>query len=85
MPKIVKLGDASDHGGKIIQASGGFTVDGVAACVSGDMHECPIKGHGSTPVTSSSSATGAGKGIVRSGDKAGCGAAMIGSGSATAE
>jgi uncharacterized Zn-binding protein involved in type VI secretion len=85
MPKIAKLGDMSDHGGKIINASGNFTVDGTMAAVTGDLHQCPIKGHGTTPITSSASATGGGKAIVRSGDKAGCGASIIGTGSATAE
>jgi uncharacterized Zn-binding protein involved in type VI secretion len=85
MAKIAKMGDVSDHGGTIISASGNFTVDGVNGVVSGDMHQCPIKGHGTTPITSSSTASGGGKAIVRSGDKAGCGASIIGTGSATAE
>lgn len=84
MAKLVKLGDVSDHGGKMVQASGGFTVDGVAGCVQGDMHQCPIKGHGTTPVSSTTRHTGLGKGLLRSGDKAGCGASIIGSGSADA-
>jgi len=83
MPKIVKLGDPSDHGGKMIQANGGFTVDGVAGFVHGDLHQCPIKGHGTTPVSSTSPDQANGKGILRSGDKAGCGAVITGSGSAT--
>ncbi len=84
MTNIAKLGDQSDHGGTIISASGGFTVDGVAGVVSGDIHQCPIQGHGATPINSSSSATANGKSIVRSGDQAGCGATIIGTGSATA-
>ncbi len=80
---IVKLGDSSDHGGVMIQANGGFTVDGTAGCVSGDMHQCPIKGHGVTPVTGNSIDTGNGKPILKTGDKAGCGAAVTGTGSAT--
>lgn len=84
MPAIVKLGDPSDHGGVMIQAQGGFTVDGVAGCVDGDIHQCPIKGHGNTPVASSSEHRGGDKAIIRTGDKAGCGASVIGSGSATA-
>lgn len=85
MAKIVRLNDPSDHGGKMISATGGYTVDGVNGCVHGDMHDCPIRGHGITPVSSSSSATGAGKPIIRTGDKAGCGASLIGNGSATSD
>jgi uncharacterized Zn-binding protein involved in type VI secretion len=85
MAKIAKLGDVSDHGGTIIQASGGFTVDGTAGVVNGDLHQCPISGHGTTPISSSSTATGNGRAVVRSGDKAGCGATIIGTGTATAE
>jgi uncharacterized Zn-binding protein involved in type VI secretion len=85
MPHIAKLGDGSDHGGRIISASGNFTIDGVDGVVHGDMHQCPIKGHGTTPISSSSTATGTGRGIVRTGDRAGCGAGIIGTGSATAD
>lgn len=85
MPNVAKLGDGSSHGGKIISATGGFTVDGVEGAVAGDMHQCPIKGHGTTPISSSSTATGNGRGVVRSGDVAGCGAVIIGTGSATAD
>lgn len=84
MGNIAKLGDASSHGGVIISASGAFTVDGVTGVVSGDMHQCPIQDHGTTAIQSSSTATGAGRAVVRSGDTAGCGAAIIGTGSATA-
>lgn len=83
MANIAKMGDRSDHGGVIISASGGFTVDGVAGAVSGDQHQCPIQGHGVTTISSTSSAVASGKSIVRSGDKAGCGASIIGTGSTT--
>lgn len=83
MPQVVKLNDASDHGGKMIQASGDYTVDGVQGCVHGDMHQCPIRGHGTTPVSATGDSTAAGKGILRTGDKAGCGATITGTGSAT--
>lgn len=82
--KIVRLGDASDHGGVMITATGGFTVDGVQGCVQGDQHQCPIKGHGVTSVTSSSEHTAMGKPIIRTDDVAGCGAKLIGQGSTTA-
>ena len=75
---IVRLGDPSDHGGTMITAGGSFRVDGITVCVDQDMHQCPIKGHGVTPVTSTTAITKTnGKGILRVGDRAGCGAVII--------
>jgi uncharacterized Zn-binding protein involved in type VI secretion len=86
MGQVVRLGDTSDHGGKMITATGGFTVDDLPGCVSGDMHQCPQKGHGTTSVMSSSNCTGLDRAIIRTGDFAGCGARIVvGSGSTTAE
>lgn len=76
MPKIVRLGDQSDHGGKMVSATANFTVNGKRVCVSGDQHECPIRGHGTTAVTSTSKTVSGGKPIIRVGDKAGCGAVL---------
>jgi uncharacterized Zn-binding protein involved in type VI secretion len=76
MKKLVCLNDVSDHGGKMITASGNFTANDVEGCIQGDMHQCPIKGHGTTPVTSTSSNQAEGKGFIRVGDKAGCGAIL---------
>jgi len=48
----------------------------IAACV-GDMHVCPIKGHGSSPIMSNgSSILVEGKPIARVGDVTGCGAVI---------
>ena len=80
---IIRLGDTSDHGGKMVQASGAFTVDDVDGCVDGDIHECPIRGHGRTAVSGSSIDTANGRPILGTGDKAGCGATITGTGSAT--
>ncbi len=51
-----------------------------SACISGDMHQCPIDGHGTTPVTGqlSSRTTVNGKGVVIQGSVAGCGAVING-------
>lgn len=48
------------------------------AAILGDMHVCPIKGHGSTPIVSGSgSLTVNGKPTACVGDKVGCGATII--------
>lgn len=76
MRKFVRLGDTSDHGGSMITATGLFIVNGKTQCVDGDIHDCPIRGHGKTPISSSNSATSNGKSISLVGDKAGCGATI---------
>ena len=48
------------------------------AATLGDMHSCPIKGHGTTPIVSGSgSLTVNGKSTACVGDKVGCGATII--------
>lgn len=77
MAKIVRLGDTSDHGGVMISAGSTVLVNGIPMCMDQDMHSCPIRGHGITPVAGTASYKGAGKGGVKTGDKAGCGAVII--------
>lgn len=76
MAQLVRLGDSSSHGGKMIQATGSFLVNGIAVCVTGDIHQCPIDGHGNTAVTGTSGIDNNGKAVVKTGDQAGCGAAI---------
>jgi uncharacterized Zn-binding protein involved in type VI secretion len=74
---IVRINDPSDHGGYMITASGKAKNRGLNICVNGDLHVCPINGHGTTPVTATSGYTSSGgKKVVRVGDKAGCGATI---------
>lgn len=76
MPNIARLGDPSSHKGKIIRATGVVISNGIEIAVSGDIHSCPISGHGDTKITGTSSTTSQGKNIVRVGDKAACGAVI---------
>ena len=77
MAEIVRINDPSNHGGRMVTATGGFTVNGLAVCVNGDMHECPIEGHGTTSVTASHTQFGTdGKPVLVTNDIAGCGAAI---------
>jgi uncharacterized Zn-binding protein involved in type VI secretion len=74
---MVRLNDPSDHGGKMITATAvNLKADGIAVCVHGDFHDCPIPGHGITPVSSSSSVKSGGKPIIHVGHKARCGASI---------
>lgn len=46
MANVIRLGDATSHGGKVVSVSPThFTVDGIAVACVGDICSCPIKGH----------------------------------------
>jgi uncharacterized Zn-binding protein involved in type VI secretion len=46
MPNVIRLGDPTSHGGKVVSASANhFTVDGIAVARVGDACSCPITGH----------------------------------------
>ena len=76
MSQVVRLNDASDHGGKMISASANFKCNSIVACVSGDMHSCPIPFHGVTSVIGTGGFNSSGKRVIKVGDKAGCGATI---------
>lgn len=75
MPAVARLGDGSDHGGEIITATGTSTANGLQIAVEGDQHRCPIRGHGTTALTSIlSDVSTDGKKIITIGATAACGA-----------
>lgn len=85
MAAQARLGDRTDHGGAIISGASRTTVNGMSAARKGDLHSCPLKGHGVTPiVTGSASVMIEGRPAVRVGDRTGCGA-VITSGSPNVE
>lgn len=46
MRNVIRLGDATSHGGKVESVSAThFTVDGIPVARVGDTCSCPIKGH----------------------------------------
>ena len=77
MGNVVRLGDGSSHGGSMVSAGTTVLVNGVPMCVSGDSHSCPIRGHGVTSVTGTSSVSSGGKAVIKTGDTAGCGASVV--------
>ena len=82
---IARLGDSSNHGGKIISGAARQLVNGKPAARKGDQHICPLEGHGVTPITTGSSRTMIeGQPAARVGDSVGCGA-VITSGSPNTE
>lgn len=77
MPNVAVLGSTSSHGGHIITASTDVVAHGIGVAREGDLHACPIHGHGITPMTSTSTVKVDGRSVVRVGDVAGCGAVII--------
>jgi uncharacterized Zn-binding protein involved in type VI secretion len=47
---IIRLGDPTSHGGKVISASVTHTIGGLGIARVGDSVACPIAGHGVNPI-----------------------------------
>jgi uncharacterized Zn-binding protein involved in type VI secretion len=45
MKGVIRLGDSTSHGGKVIAASGTAIVNGIPVARQGDACICPVKGH----------------------------------------
>jgi uncharacterized Zn-binding protein involved in type VI secretion len=78
--RIACLSDVSDHGGTIVTSNqdNRAEVRMFPIAVHGCMHDCPIPGHGVTPVAAiTTRETINGKLIVTEGAIAGCGAMML--------
>lgn len=77
MPAVARLGDTSTHGGAIITASSNDKANGIGVARQNDLHQCPISGHGTTPLTSVTPNRKANsRGIITVGATAGCGAVI---------
>ena len=73
-----RLGDTSNHGGTIITGASRTMVNGLPVARMGDLHSCPIPGHGVTPIfTGSLTTITEGKPNARIGDVTGCGATIV--------
>lgn len=78
MPLIVRLGDTSSHGGTVISSADRWSCEGKLIARKGDLHSCPIPGHGVMPIVSGSSKfICEGDPVARTGDTTGCGASLI--------
>lgn len=81
MAAVARLNDTSSHGGSIISASANVKANGRGVARQGDLHQCPIPGHGTTSLTAVVTSENAnGRKIITVGATAGCGA-VINSGS----
>lgn len=78
---FIVLGDKTDHGGEVIEASGVTDTHGKRLARVGDKVSCPKRGHGGTTEIVSGDPTMVidGKAAARHGDKTACGATLISS------
>lgn len=50
MTHVIRLGDSTTHGGKVVSATANSSVNGIQIARLGDKVVCPIKGHGVTTI-----------------------------------
>jgi uncharacterized Zn-binding protein involved in type VI secretion len=75
---VARLGDTSDHGGVIISSGSKYRCDGILVARVGDLHSCPIPGHGITAInTGSGKVRSEGKSVAAITSVTGCGANII--------
>lgn len=81
MRNVIRLGDATSHGGKVVSSSAThFKIHGVPVACVGDACSCPIPGHSECTI-----ATGSPHHLINSkqlafdGDRLSCGAKLISS------
>lgn len=80
MKGIIRMGDATSHGGKVVAASGMALVHGIAVARKGDECVCPLNGHSSCVIAEGDSAVLiAGVPVAFEGHKTSCGATLISS------
>ncbi|NRR31233.1 PAAR domain-containing protein [Oxalobacteraceae bacterium] len=76
---VIRLGDSTSHGGKVISACTDFKALGKAIAVNGDMTMCP-QCKGTYPIqVASSDRRHNGKAVAYDGNQTACGAKLISS------
>jgi len=77
MRKIIRLNDATSHGGKVVSvAATHFTVGGIAVARAGDKTSCPVHGQGSIMEGEPRHTIG-GVPVAYEGHKTSCGAILL--------
>lgn len=78
MKGVIRLGDQTSHGGKVVAASDTASVNGVAVARQGDACTCPISGHTSCVIAEGDPLVlDHGKPVAFDGHKTSCGASLI--------
>jgi uncharacterized Zn-binding protein involved in type VI secretion len=81
MRNVIRLGDITSHGGKVISTKAThFKVGGISVACVGDLCFCPIQGHSTCKIISGSARHRInGEQLAFEGDKTSCGATLISS------
>lgn len=80
MQGVIRLGDITSHGGKVVGASGTAFVNGVAVARKGDACTCPVAGHVvCTIIEGDPLILAGGVPVAFHGHKTSCGATLISS------
>lgn len=79
MPNVIRVGDPTSHGGKVVNTSAQhIRVGGKPVALVGDRCICPVTGHQNCVIASgNSSHLVNGKAVAYEGDKTTCGATLI--------
>lgn len=79
MPNVIRIGDPTSHGGKVIETSASqFVVSGKPVVLVGDKCVCPMTGHQNCTIISGNAKHQInGKSVAYDGDKTSCGATLI--------
>nr|WP_314543221.1 PAAR domain-containing protein [uncultured Massilia sp.] len=80
MKNVIRLGDATSHGGKVLVASGTVFVQGIAVARKGDPCSCPVSGHSPCVIVEGDPMVSIGGiPVAFQGHKTSCGATLISS------
>ena len=75
---IVRLGDPTSHGGKVISASSTHVLGGIGIARVGDRVACPLPGHGVNPIVEGTPSFLIGERMVAlHGHRSACGCTLI--------
>jgi len=75
---IVRLGDPTSHGGKVITSSATHTIGGIGIARVGDAVFCPIPGHGvNSIIEGAATYLIGGRKVALQGHRGACGCALI--------
>lgn len=78
MPRVIRLNDPTDHGGKVVGASSDFQVMGLPVARVGDACTCPQQGHqGCVIAEGDPNFAVGGRAVAFEGHKTSCGATLI--------
>lgn len=78
MKRVIRLGDPTTHGGKVVSAAATSSINGIKVARMGDKVTCPLTGHGvGTIVEGDPNWLIEGIPVALEGHKTSCGASLI--------